>query len=77
MGSGGVLQIAGTERKTDLIEKKQYKVEPPVCPICYKVNLLGSKYCSECMQPLTEEAKLKVENTSQDLRRLFIENTTA
>jgi site-specific recombinase XerD len=66
------LRNAGMERKIDLKEKKQYKLEPPVCPICHKVNLLGSKYCSECMTPLTEDAKLKVENTSQELRMLFV-----
>jgi hypothetical protein len=36
------LRNAGMERKTDLKDKKQYKIEPPVCPICHKVNLLGS-----------------------------------
>jgi integrase len=71
------LRNAGMERKSDLKEKKQYKLEPPVCPICHKVNLLGSKYCSDCMHPLTEEAKLKVEYTSTELQRLFIENPTA
>jgi integrase len=71
------LRNAGMERNTDLKMKKQYKLEPPVCPACHKVNLLGSKYCSECMTPLSEEAKLKVENTSQVLHKLFIENPKA
>ena len=71
------LRNAGMERKTDLKEKKQYKLEPPVCPICHKVNLLGSKYCSDCMYPLTEESKQKVQNTSQRLQILFAENPQA
>jgi predicted amidophosphoribosyltransferase len=71
------LRNAGMERKIDLKVKKQYKLEPPICPICHKVNLLGSKYCSDCMQPLTEESKLKVQNTSQRLQILFAENSKA
>jgi integrase/recombinase XerD len=71
------LRNAGMERRIDLKEKKQYKLEPPICPICHKVNLLGSKYCSDCMHPLTEEAKMKVQNTSQQLQTLFIENPKA
>jgi len=71
------LRNAGMERKTELKEKKIYKLEPPVCPVCHKVNLLGSKYCSECLTPLTEEAKLKVQNISDQLRILFVENPKA
>ena len=71
------LRNAGMERKIDLKEKKIYKLEPPVCPICQKVNLLGSKYCSDCMYPLTEESKLKVQSTSQRLQMLFAENPKA
>ena len=71
------LRNAGMERKTEFKEKKIYKLEPPVCPICHKVNLLGSKYCSDCMTPLTDEAKLKVQNSTDQLRQLFIENPKA
>lgn len=68
------LRNAGMERKTDLKEKKQYKLEPPVCPVCHKVNLLGSKYCSECMQPLTKEAKIQVNATSASIHQLLNED---
>lgn len=71
------LRHAGMDRNEQLKEKKQYRLEPPVCPICHKVNLLGSKYCSECMQPLTEEAKIKVEKTSQQIQVLFVDNPKA
>jgi integrase len=71
------LRSAGMDRIAALKEKKIYRLEPPVCPICHKVNLLGSKYCSDCMYPLTEEAKIKVENTSQQLQALFVDNPKA
>jgi len=66
---------ARMEQKIDLKAKKQYK--PPVCPICHKVNLLGSKYCSDCMATLTVEAKQKVQNTTDQLRMLFTEHPEA
>jgi len=63
------LRNAGMERKR---EKKIYKLEPPVCPICHKVNLLGSLYCSDCLHPLTEEALEEVQTTSQMIHQLFV-----
>jgi len=71
------LRNAGMERTTILKEKKIYKLEPPVCSICRKVNLLGSKYCSDCMHPLTDEARMEVTGTSQQIQMLFNANPKA
>jgi integrase len=63
------LRNAGMERRTGFKEKKIYKLEPPVCPVCHKVNLLGSKYCAECITPLTEEAQQSLEVKTQAIEQ--------
>lgn len=71
------LRNAGMERKTEFKDKKIYKLEPPVCSICHKVNLLSSKFCAFCMNPLTEEAYIQRESISERMRQLFIRNPQA
>ena len=57
------LRHAGMKRVSDQKEKKTYKVEPPVCPTCQSVNLIGSQFCSKCMTPLNEQAQSTLEAT--------------
>jgi len=71
------LRSAGMDRKIDFKDKKIYRLEPPTCPICHKVNLLGSRFCSDCRHPLTQEAHEEVQTTSQRINQLFIENPKA
>jgi integrase/recombinase XerD len=71
------LRNAGMERRTDFKEKRIYKLEPPVCPICHKVNLMGSKFCSECIYPLTDRTKFPIPKSPQQLHSLFSTNPKA
>jgi site-specific recombinase XerD len=71
------LRHAGMKRTEDMKKKNVYKVVPPVCPACQTVNLIGSHFCAKCMQPLTEEAKGNVQDTTHQLRQLFVENPKA
>lgn len=49
-----VAEKYGIKKPETREEKKVF--EPIQCPTCGKVNPPGTKYCGECMQPLTEEA---------------------
>jgi len=71
------LRNAGMERTLEFKEQQVYRLEPPVCPICHKVNLLGSKYCAECRHPLTNDAQQEVVNTGDQIRQLLVENPQA
>lgn len=62
------LRHAGMERKKDEVKKNIYKVEPPVCPACQTVNLIGSQFCTKCLGPLNEQARRDVQS---DEARLF------
>jgi integrase/recombinase XerD len=48
--------ILGRAGKLDTKPRKQELVEP-ICPRCGTQNKLAAKFCDECAQPLTEEAK--------------------
>jgi hypothetical protein len=71
------LRSAGMERKIDFKEKKIYRLEPPTCPICHKVNLPGSRFCSDCRHPLTQDTQEEAQTASQRINQLFVENPKA
>ncbi len=71
------LRHAGMDRNAEFKEKKVYKLEPPVCPICHRVNLLGSKFCTECLHPLTKEANMLLQNSSYKIQYLLAKNPKA
>jgi integrase len=61
------LGAAGMERKHTEKEKNIYKVEPPICPACGEVNVLGAKYCKECRVGLTEEAQKAIQSKEEKM----------
>lgn len=65
------LRHAGMERKKEQIKKSIYKVEPPICPSCQSVNLIGSHFCNKCMTPLTSEGQQQVQTGEQRVWDLF------
>jgi integrase len=53
------LRQAGMTRVTEAKATENYKLEPPTCPRCSVVNVVGSKWCSHCQGPLTKDAQLQ------------------
>jgi hypothetical protein len=51
------LRSAVMERTIGFKEKKIFRLDPPTCPVCHKVNLLGSRFCSDFRHPSPERHK--------------------
>jgi integrase/recombinase XerD len=51
------LRHAGMTRVTEAKATENYNLEPPICPRCSSVNVVGSKWCSHCQGPLTKDAQ--------------------
>ena len=45
--------------------------------MCNTINPPGKRFCGQCGLSLTEEAKMKIQDNSIELRKLFIENPKA
>lgn len=74
------LRHANMKTKEELQSRKIYKVEPPVCPVCKNLNLIGSHFCSKCMSPLTEEGmkrKLTIEDMVTEMYQKFQEEKSS
>ena len=67
------LRKAGMERVKDMKEKETYKMEPPICPACGTLNVLGAEYCSKCITPLSENARMNKEFIEKELQSSQVE----
>lgn len=59
------LRRAGMQRVVEMKEREIYRIEPPTCPACKTLNVMGAKFCSKCLTPLTEEAR-EITTSTQD-----------
>jgi uncharacterized OB-fold protein len=70
------LEKAGIQTPGKARERSK-ALDPITCPRCSTLNPPGKKFCGQCGLSLTEEAKVEVENISQQLKTLFVENPKA
>jgi integrase/recombinase XerD len=70
------LEKAGIKRSQKVKERERI-FDPITCPQCSTINPPGKRFCGQCGLSLTEEAKIQLQYTSQQLRTLFIENPKA
>jgi uncharacterized OB-fold protein len=70
------LEKAGIQTPGKARERSK-ALDPITCPRCSTLNPPGKKFCGQCGLSLTEEAKVEVEDISQQLRTLFVENPKA
>jgi len=65
------LRHAGMTRVMEAKAAESYKLEPPVCARCSTVNMVGSRWCSHCQGPLTEDTKIRVQSDEIQLFEKF------
>jgi integrase/recombinase XerD len=58
-------------------ENDREALKPFPCLNCHIVNPPTANFCLRCGKPLTEKAKIKTEDISQQLHMLFVENPKA
>jgi len=63
------LEMAGLEKALVKEKRKDLgKLKPIECPFCEFINVPTARFCIECGQPITEEARLSFEQKRKKLR---------
>lgn len=57
--------------------EKSKSLDPITCPHCSTLNPPGKRFCGQCGHSLTEEAQMQVDDISQKIHSLFVENPNA
>jgi len=57
------LKQAGMKTKKETVKEKGYEISVPTCPICSTLNIPGSLFCSMCLHPLTDQARVTLAAT--------------
>jgi len=70
------LEKAGIKIPTKSRERSK-ALDPITCPQCSTLNPPGKRFCGQCGRSLTEDAKMQVDEISQQLHTLFAENPKA